>query len=146
MTATNGEPWYGGGLRFECTRCGNCCTGEPGTVRVDDEEVSALARHLELDEEQFHALYTHRLPSGETSLREKPNGDCVFWDRERGCTAYAYRPRQCRTWPFWRAVVRSPERWAEAAEDCPGMNRGPRFDAGHISATSAADGTSGVVD
>ena len=29
------EPWYRDGLRFECTRCGHCCTGAPGYVWVD---------------------------------------------------------------------------------------------------------------
>ena len=26
------DPWYNDGLRFTCTRCGHCCTGEPGFV------------------------------------------------------------------------------------------------------------------
>ena len=30
--------------------------------------------------------------SGRT-LREKGNGDCVFYDREQGCTVYEVRPR-----------------------------------------------------
>ena len=25
-------PWYADGLSFECTMCGNCCTGPPGAV------------------------------------------------------------------------------------------------------------------
>src|SRR5262245_18529291 len=28
------EPWYQDGLEFTCTRCGKCCTGEPGFVSV----------------------------------------------------------------------------------------------------------------
>ena len=64
------DPWYGEGLRFECTRCGNCCTGEPGRVRVSLEEVRAVAPTLELDEHQFLDMYTHRLSSGGFVLRE----------------------------------------------------------------------------
>ncbi len=37
------EPWFEDGLRFRCTRCGNCCTGAPGYVWVNDEELSAIA-------------------------------------------------------------------------------------------------------
>ena len=33
MTADSPE-WYRDGLRFECTRCGACCTGAPGYVWV----------------------------------------------------------------------------------------------------------------
>ena len=39
------EPWYQDGLRFQCTRCGACCTGAPGYVWVNDEELVAIAAH-----------------------------------------------------------------------------------------------------
>ena len=29
------------GLRFECTQCGDCCTGAPGYVWVNKAEISA---------------------------------------------------------------------------------------------------------
>ncbi len=138
----SGKPWYAEGLRFACTQCGACCNGA-GTVRVSDEEIGALARLLDLSDEQLRAMYTRRLRGGEVSLRESRAKACVFWDPERGCRVYAARPRQCRTWPFWRAVVHSRERWEEEARDCPGMNQGPLHDADTIAATAAADGTSG---
>ena len=37
------EPWYRDGLRFECTRCGACCTGAPGYVWVTPEGMNGLA-------------------------------------------------------------------------------------------------------
>ena len=37
------KPWYADGLRFACTQCGNCCTGEPGFVWVNDAEIAAIA-------------------------------------------------------------------------------------------------------
>ncbi len=39
-------PWYQDGLRFTCTMCGKCCTGDPGYVWVTDEELAALAKFL----------------------------------------------------------------------------------------------------
>ena len=30
------QAWYSEGLRFECTQCGACCSGEPGYVWVDE--------------------------------------------------------------------------------------------------------------
>jgi Fe-S-cluster containining protein len=119
-----GGPWYGAGLRFECTRCGHCCTGFPGTVTVNDEEITALAERVELDEPTFRERYTRVISDGTISLREKPNYDCVFWSREHGCLVYEVRPTQCRTWPFWDSNVASPKSWSRAAEHCPGMNRG----------------------
>ncbi|MCH7752933.1 MAG: YkgJ family cysteine cluster protein, partial [Planctomycetes bacterium] len=46
-TGDNGQPWYQDGLRFKCTGCGNCCTGSPGYVWVNQAEINALAAHLE---------------------------------------------------------------------------------------------------
>jgi Fe-S-cluster containining protein len=137
-------PWYVDGLRFGCTRCGNCCTGS-GTVRVDDDEIRALAGELGLPEHEFRAMYTRSLRGGEVSLREKRTKACVFHEPGTGCTVYAARPRQCRSWPFWRAVVHSPERWAEEAGECPGMNAGPLHAAETIAASASADGTSGRI-
>jgi Fe-S-cluster containining protein len=136
------EPWYREGLRFACTRCGNCCRGA-GTVRVSDAEIAALARWLGLADAEFRAMYTRELRGGERSLRETRQRDCVFYDPEAGCRVYEQRPRQCRSWPFWRAVVHSPERWAEEARDCPGMDRGPLHPAEAIARSCADDGTSG---
>ena len=135
-------PWYREGLRFACTRCGNCCSGEPGTVNVSDEEIEQLSRHVELETDAFREVYTRKLRGGDISLREKRNGECVFYRPGSGCSVYASRPRQCRTWPFWRAVVYSPERWAEESDHCPGMNRGPLHEADAILRTSERDGTS----
>lgn len=136
------DPWYRDGLRFGCTRCGNCCTGQPGTVRVSDAEIGALARHLGLDDAAFRAIYTRELRGGEISLREKSDRACVFYG-EGGCGVYSLRPRQCRTWPFWRSVVHSEERWNDEALDCPGMNRGALHPADAIARSAARDGTSG---
>ncbi len=141
----SGESWYRDGLQFECTRCGHCCSGATGTVRVSDSEIEALARRVSLSVEKFRTVYTRALRRGGISLREKRNRDCVFFDRDQGCTVYQQRPRQCRTWPFWGGVVATEDRWAEEAEDCPGMNRGKLHDATHIARTSRTDGTSGFV-
>jgi len=139
------DAWYRDGLRFECTRCGNCCGGATGTVRVTDREIEALARHVSLRVDEFRAVYTRPLRRGEISLREKQNKECVFYQRDRGCTVYEQRPRQCRSWPFWGSVVESEERWSEEAEDCPGMNRGRLHSAEVIARTSETDGTGGFV-
>ena len=135
------EPWYRDGLRFTCTRCGNCCTGASGTVQVDDVEIEALAEELDLPAIEFRRRYTRRLRGAEVSLVERSNGDCVFWDPTAGCTVYRNRPRQCRTWPFWRTVVHTEERWNEEARDCPGMKQGTLHDLEHIEALTSDDGT-----
>ncbi len=117
------QPWYHEGLRFRCTQCGHCCTGEPGFVWVNEEEIQTLADYLGEPPQQVQSYYTRPLGSGR-SLREKTNGDCVFYDRTVGCTVYPVRPRQCRTWPFWASNVESPSAWEETCRICPGSGQG----------------------
>src|SRR5436309_3151995 len=125
------EAWYQDGLRFRCTRCGNCCTGAPGFVWVNDDEVAAIADHREESVPHVIGLYT-RVVDGKRSLREKANGDCVFLDRSRRCTIYPVRPRQCRTWPFWESNVRTPEDWQRTCAVCPGSGKGELISAEEI--------------
>ena len=128
--ATNASadgPWYQDGLRFRCTGCGDCCTGEPGAVWVTDEELQQIADHLGVSTGEVRLLHT-RLIGRRTTLREHANGDCVFLDGEtRHCSVYAVRPAQCRTWPFWNSNLRSPADWQKTCEECPGAGQGDFF-------------------
>src|SRR5262245_23264002 len=116
------DPWYKDGLHFHCTRCGACCTGEPGFVWVHDEELAAIAACRGETVEEVMGLYTRWTRRGRT-LREKGNGDCVFYDQNKGCTVYPVRPRQCRTWPFWESNVATPKQWQHTCSICPGSGK-----------------------
>jgi len=137
-------PWYKDGLRFSCTQCGNCCTGAPGYVWVSDDEVTALAARLGVDVAAFRRRYTRVVPGRGRTLIERPDSKrgnaCVFWQEGPGCTVYTDRPKQCRTWPFWRPLVADAQSWDEAAAICPGMNTGKRHSATAITSVAADDG------
>ena len=119
------EPWYKDGLKFQCSQCGDCCTGAPGFVWVNEQEIAAIAHEIgEPDVEKFSKLYVRKVGT-RFSLKEFPNGDCVFFDGEaRKCTVYGARPRQCRTWPFWNSNLESPDDWAHTCQVCPGSGQG----------------------
>jgi Fe-S-cluster containining protein len=117
-------PWYADGLAFACTRCGACCTGAPGNVWVTPEEIGRIAERLGLTPDEFGRRYVRQV-GARFSLVERPGGDCVFWDRAAGCTIYAARPAQCRTWPFWPAHLAAPEAWRRVQRRCPGAGVGP---------------------
>lgn len=112
--------WFAPGLPFECTGCGDCCTGGPGAVWLDDADLRRLALHLSLNPADFEDQHVRRLPGGR-SLLERFNGDCEFFDSEgRKCTVYDARPTQCRTYPFWGRNVASPEDWEGVRAECEG--------------------------
>ena len=119
------KPWWHAGLQFECSQCGDCCTGAPGYVWVNREEIVALATRLGLEVEEFEKRYV-RSVGIRKSLDERANGDCLLFDPQtRKCTAYEARPRQCRTWPFWESNLRTPQTWQRTCEVCPGSGKGP---------------------
>lgn len=122
--SASAEPWYREGLSFRCTQCGNCCTGEPGVVWVDDAEIRAIAEHLGKPVGEIRLKHTRPF-AGRVSLTEFTNGDCTFLDpATRGCRVYPVRPKQCRTWPFWNSNLESRDAWNAAATGCPGMGCG----------------------
>ncbi|WP_347244461.1 YkgJ family cysteine cluster protein [Thermogutta sp.] len=122
---TSPRPWYAAGLRFECTGCGYCCSGQPGYVYVTEEEIGALAERLRMEIQEFETQFVRLLPSGEKSLVERPNGDCVFLDLySRRCLVYEVRPRQCRSFPFWPSQLRTERDWEKVCRTCPGCGRG----------------------
>lgn len=115
-------PWYHAGLRFSCTACGKCCTGSPGAVWVDDEDIAKMAAAKEMDVFTFTKKYTRNLNGRRTLLEdENKNYDCVFL-RGKECSLYESRPKQCRTFPWWPQNLESRAAWDEAAKDCEGIH------------------------
>lgn len=105
-----------------CASCGgNCCTGEGGNIFVSVTEIAAIAALLGMEEGAFRRTYL-RKEGYRFSLKEKiVNGshDCVFFDRSlKGCSIYAARPLQCRTFPFWDYFR---TRIDELKTECPGI-------------------------
>ncbi len=123
--------WFSGGLRFSCTQCGDCCTGEPGFVWMNDCEITEIASFLGVPEREVREYYGKKGVKGIT-LREKNNGDCVFFEKGRGCVIYEVRPTQCRTWPFWEGNIKKPTAWKKTCEICPGSGNGELISAEEI--------------
>ena len=134
------DPWYADGLAFECTGCGGCCTGEPGYVWVTTDELVAIADYLDKPIGEVR-LMDCKPVRGLISLSEHRNGDCVYLNpHTRRCTVYPVRPKQCRTWPFWPEIVKTPQAWKAAGRSCPGIDRGEFVPLASIEATLADSG------
>jgi len=120
------QPFYAAGLRFACVRCSSCCRHESGFVYLSENDLSRLANEFKMEYTAFIQMWCRWVPfdggAERLSLREKSNFDCIFWNA--GCTVYDARPLQCRTFPFWDAIVCSPQAWETAGRGCPGINTG----------------------
>ena len=127
--------WYLDGLRFTCTMCGNCCTGQPGHIWVSPDEEQEIARHLSLSLEKFRKRYTRRV-GDKLSLLEKPNNDCIFLTDDRRCAIHSVKPRQCLTFPFWGRHTESEETWEQAGIRCPGIGTGELHTADEVEAVT----------
>jgi len=120
------DRFYAEGLRFECTRCSRCCRHAPGFVFLCSEDLQRLADAASVSPLQFVERYCREVGVAgipRISLQEHENYDCILW-REGGCSLYAARPLQCRSYPFWSANVSSPESWAAVSAECPGVGQG----------------------
>jgi Fe-S-cluster containining protein len=129
--------WYAEGLRFECSQCGNCCSGSPGYVWLTVDDMVRIAEQLRMEFDDFTTAHVRRI-GNRYSLIEKANYDCTFLTRDAqgksGCGIYSVRPMQCRTWPFWDDNLKSPNAWERASSHCPGMceAEAPKYELEHI--------------
>ena len=115
------EIWYKDGLRFKCTKCGKCCTGDPGYVWLTDADIECLSDHLKLSTKDFLYKYT-RFVANRYSLKEDSiSYDCVFF-KDNKCLVYDKRPSQCKKFPWWPENLTSEESWKQLEGYCEGVN------------------------
>ena len=117
------------GIFFECQRCGACCTGEPGIIYIDDDDVLRIAQFLDLPASSFIKQYLYPYGNG-FSVLEDSTGKCLLY--EDRCTVYPVRPGQCSTYPFWFENLRSLKKWRRVAKECAGIGRGTHYSKEHI--------------
>jgi len=89
-------------------------------VWLTDEDIEKLAKHLQISRKVFLRDYTRKI-RGKISLIEKENFDCVFF-KDKKCSVYKARPKQCQTFPFWPQNISSRKDWEDAASDCEGID------------------------
>ena len=125
-------PWYRDGLRFSCTKCGACCTGTSGYVWVEPREAKTMADVFGMPLDEFGRRYLRRIGRRYALLENEVSGDCALL-REGRCLAYASRPSQCRSYPFWSAHLRDADAWKSVARECEGIAAdAPLISAGEI--------------
>ncbi len=88
---------------FACQACGTCCRWS-GHVLLTEADLTALARHLGLTEDEFIQRHTTLAANrAQLTLLDQPGGACCFLEADNRCRVYSARPRQCRDFPHaWR--------------------------------------------
>jgi Fe-S-cluster containining protein len=110
-------------LRFNCTRCGNCCTNKDTIVNITYLDIVRLKTGLKLDLKEILEIigfyvFNKKLTEGTlekmvvspieterglafTGLLKNNLGECYFYDKKKSkCLIYNIRPMLCRTFPF----------------------------------------------
>ncbi len=114
-------PWYKEGLYFKCTGCGECCTGSPGFVWLTQEDIKRFSSYFQISEEAFLRKYTRQVGLHISLLEKETSFDCIFL-QDRKCSVYNARPLQCRSYPFWSAILESKDCWQKEQNYCEGIN------------------------
>jgi hypothetical protein len=127
-TVKTKNPWYVGGLNFQCAQCGTCCSGPgEGYIWVVRREIEFIADYLKMPVSQLRKKYLKRVGMRTSIIEDRITKDCIFLEMvngEKRCGIYPVRPTQCRTWPFWSSNLTSSNAWNEATQRCGGINRG----------------------
>jgi Fe-S-cluster containining protein len=110
-------------FRFECKRCGNCCTDKNTIVNVTYNDILRIKEALELNLDEINHILSFYIFEKEPTeqdkkkmvispvetergkafvgLRKNPDDSCYFYDKEKkACRIYKARPNFCRTFPF----------------------------------------------
>jgi len=106
-------------LEHACVGCGRCCR-ESGEVHFDTADQRRAAAFLGITPARFRQAFGGH--AGDVCLRATRRAPCPFLGDD-GCAIYPARPEQCRSFPYWPELLRSPRAWNAVARRCPGMRR-----------------------
>jgi len=112
-------------VEYDCQRCTACCRW-PGFVKVNADEIAAIAEYVGVDEDVFIQNQTRLRPNRDgLALLDKPDGSCA-WLENGGCLLQAVKPVQCRRFPNdwhfpgWREVCEAKPRLVKTKEEGEG--------------------------
>ena len=79
------ETWYVAGLHFECTECGQCCSGpEEGVIWITKPEIELAAEFLKISVAEFRKKYLKRVGLRTTIIEHSVTKDCIFLREVQG--------------------------------------------------------------
>ena len=122
-------------LRFECTQCGACCTGNSNHyVALNQREAREICHYLGITDKWFKQRYVTKRDGLYIGIKMEKAGHCPFLNDNGRCDIYPVRPTQCRTYPYWPELVHNKSTWFAEKKRCEGIDRGSTISKQHITA------------
>jgi hypothetical protein len=122
-------------MRFQCQAgCIRCCEAK-GFVYLTPEDIARLAEHLGISRAEFRRRYLCGSP-GLLRFRKLRHKQCPFLLAD-GCSVHEVKPLQCSSFPYWPELLAKASERREAAQYCPGMNKGPLVNIEHAREVAA---------
>ena len=83
----------------KCARCSHGC--KVGSGFFGDESLKPTAQFLGISEEELKAKYLEEVEMFHTKrfrpkTQAKPFGQCIFFDKIKGCTIHPVKPLECK--------------------------------------------------
>jgi len=84
-----------------CNKCGHCCKFSSGFMV--EEDIQRISDFLKMDKDTFiltylieHEMFHTKIFKPVTVKKDKPFGQCVFFDKVEGCKIHEVKPLFCR--------------------------------------------------
>lgn len=107
---------------FNCIKDGDCCIKRK--VSVLPEEFEKICSFIGLDRKQTFKHY-FEVSDDILTLKQKPDGKCIFLSNSNLCEIYPVRPGVCKKYPFLHVDKKYVE-----IELCPGCFEGEKIKIG----------------
>ena len=86
---------------LDCLKCPSLCCRMAGYVEVSRNDMRRLARFLDVTVAEFETRHiVERTRKGSKRIKTG-TGTCQFLGKDRRCTVYEARPRDCRGYVCW---------------------------------------------
>ncbi|UCH05964.1 MAG: YkgJ family cysteine cluster protein [Candidatus Thorarchaeota archaeon] len=150
----------GTGVRFECTKCGACCSQKDILITLTAKDIARMSSSLGLSvDETLRALDFYVVSPGQeipvglkeiptintergpawVALKKMDGKECVFL-KDNLCMIHEIRPSVCVSFPFIFKEGDGEFEWGLSAkkEICPGIGTGPEIEPSELEATAGS--------
>ena len=105
--------------KFKCEGTGACCKSS-GYVYVTREDISSMAKFLNLSINQFKANFVSVI-NGYTVIASPNFRTNCFLTSTNNCAIYSKRPRACQTYPDWDVIWTNDATLTKESMKCKGL-------------------------